>query len=167
MTVEELVAQIQGATHSWHPILTVEDVQARLGDVSGLDPRVASVRIQKAAFLTVKDALAANPTLNRSFGDKTGISWLDKLLTAHRLKELARVKIVKAGRSGRLRYEISDLSSTWYGRRILRGLGFGYARRSVDKAEYERIREACAAIKLTLPETIEPTTTEHFFAETP
>ena len=50
------------------------------------------------------------------------------------------------------------LDATLRWRRILDGLGFGKRRTSLTKDEFAKVVEACARIKLTLPETIEPTT---------
>jgi hypothetical protein len=112
----------------------------------------------------VRARLAEDLAINQRFVDKTEIGWLDKLLTAARLQELAKVRIVKAGKASGLRYEVGHLASTFYGRRILDLLGFGKRRTSLTKDEFAKVVDACARIKLTLPETIEPTTTERFFA---
>lgn len=144
-------------------LVTAEQLQALMGDTSGLDAPLVEARAQKAALVWVKGKLDAEPSFNQRFGDKTGIGWLDKLLTVARLKELASVKIVKAGKRSGLRYDIGGLGATWYGRRILDGLGFNKRRTSATREEFQQIAAACARIKLKLPETVEPTTTERFF----
>lgn len=144
--------------------LEVPELERMMGETADLEPAVAEARAQKALLVWVRTRLEADPGFAKSFVDKSGLAWLDKLLTVARLKELASTKIVKAGKSSGLRYDISGLQTTFYGRKILDGLGFAKRRTSATKEEYEQIRAACARIKLTLPETVEPTTTERFFA---
>ena len=135
-----------------------------LGGTPTDDPVLAEARAQKAAMTCVRNVLQQDVSNNQRFPEKTEIGWLDKILTAARLQELAKVRIVKAGKASGLKYEVGHLASTFYGRKILDGLGFGKRRTSLNKDEFARVVEACARIKLTLPETVEPTTTERFFA---
>ena len=89
----------------------------------------------------------------------------NQLLTAARIKELARAKIVKKGGRKQLRYDVADLAKTYFGKALLSEAGL--ARQKVlDKDELDKLTAACAKIKLTLPESTEPTTTEVFFDET-
>ena len=81
-----------------------------------------------------------------------------------RLKELAAVKIVKKGGGAGLRYDITGLAATFYGKKILKSLGF-VRRRVVKVDELEQLRTVCQKFKLDLPEAVEPTTTEKYFAE--
>lgn len=120
-------------------------------------------RAQKAYVLAVKTQLERDPTENQKFADKITLGWLAKLVAATRLRELARVKIVKRGGSGGARYDISDLSATFYGHKILEGLSHDRRRRSLTVEEFGVLEQACAKIKLKLPESVEPTTTELFF----
>ena len=144
---------------------TVEpDALEALGGAQVDDPVLAEARAQKAAMAWVRDQLVGDLAKNQRFAEKTEIGWLDKVLTAARLQELAKARIVKVGKSSGLRYEVSHLASTFYGRRILDSLGFGKRRTSLARDEFATVVEACARIKLTLPETVEPTTTERFFA---
>lgn len=143
------------------------DLAALMGDTTGLDATLLDARAQKAALVWVKARLDADPAFASRFEEKTAVPWLDKLLTVARLKELASVRIVKAGKASGLRYDIGGLGATWYGRRLLDGLGLPPRRTSATKEEFERIREACARVKLQLPETVEPTTTERFFDDEP
>lgn len=144
--------------------VTASDLAPLVGDTEGLPDAVVQARAQKAALVWVKRRLDAEPRRNQEFAEKTGIGWLDKLVTAARLKELATVKIVKAGKSSGLRYDIGGLACTFYGRKILDGLGFSARRSSVDRDEFDRITHACARIKLKLPQVVQPTTTERFFS---
>ncbi len=75
------------------------------------------------------------------------------------------MRIVRRGGRSGARYDISELAATFYGRKILAGLKFTKRRRVLDAKEFEELKVACARIKLTLPETIELTTTEKFFTE--
>lgn len=157
----------------WHGELTrhapgyfsVDDLRAAVGVVEeGVAPEVIDARVQRALLGAVKSRLDAQPAENRLFPKSTGWKVLDQLLTVARLKELTRVKIVKRGRSGGLRYDTSELADTFYGRHVMEGLGFGKRRRVLEKAEFERVRAEFRKIKLELPEAVEPTTTERFFA---
>lgn len=143
--------------------LPLAELERRIGPVDDLSEAVVEARAQKAVLGWLRARLEADPAYNRQFVDKTGLGWLDKLLTRARVAELAGTRIVKAGKSSGLRYDISGLGGTYYGRRILDGLGLPRRRTSATKEEYEQIRAACARIKLTLPETVQPTTTERFF----
>lgn len=162
----------ESATSQWThrledlcPDLFIEvDALEALGGPAVEDPVLAEARAQKAAMIWVRNKLVEDVANNQKFADKTEIGWLDKVLTAARLQELAKVRIVKGGKSAGLRYEVGHLASTFYGRRILDSLGFGKRRTSLTKDEFAKVVEACARIKLTLPETVEPTTTERFFA---
>ena len=145
------------------PMVQPRELAGMIGDVSDLAPALAEGRAQKAAMVWVKAKLDADPAFNHRFKDRTDLPWLDKLLTVARVRELAAVKIVKAGKSSGLRYNVSGLRASWYGRRILQSVGFAARRTSATKAEFAQIREACARIKLKLPESVEPTTTERFF----
>lgn len=149
-------------TYRWW--LNENDIVALTGDVSALPDAVAQARAQKAALIWVKKKLDEDPSHNRWFKDKSEIAWLNKLLTAARLKELATTKITKIGSKSGLKYDIGGLGATFYGRKILDGLGFSHRRTRVDKAEFARIQQACFKIKLKLPQSVEPTTTERYFA---
>lgn len=142
-----------------------DELRVATGSCEGVaDAAVVDARVQRALLGLVKQRLDADPAMNRRFAKATGWKILDQLLTAARLKELTRAKIVKGGRSGGLRYDVGELADTFYGRQVLDGLGFGARRRVLDKDEYEKVRAEFAKIKLALPEAIEPTTTERFFA---
>jgi len=167
MSAETWAGHLNKAAKGYRSVVAASDLEALMGPTEGLDPKLIEARAQKAALVWLKTRLDADPAANQGFVDKAGIGWLDKLLTVARLKELASVRIVKAGKSGGLRYDIGGLGATWYGRRILDGLGFSKRRTSATKEEFASIRTACARIKLRLPESVEPTTTERFFEEAP
>ncbi|MEO1267822.1 MAG: hypothetical protein AAFX99_06965 [Myxococcota bacterium] len=155
------------STMVWEWYLQESDLLALTGDLSTLPGPVADARAQKAAVVWVKRTLDKEPSHNRWWRSKTNIGWLDKLLTVARLKELANTRIVKVGKKSGLRYDIAGLGQTFYGRKILKGLGFSRQRTRATKEEFARIQQACAKIKLRLPETVEPTTTERFFNPPP
>jgi hypothetical protein len=140
------------------------ELRAMMGPVDGLEPAVVEARAQKAALVWLKTRLQADLRVAHEFRDKTDLPWLDKLLTAARIQELAGVKIAKAGKSGGLRYDVTGLQASWYGRRLLESIGFGKRRSSMTKDEFATLVQACARIGLTLPETVSPTTTERFFS---
>ena len=126
---------------------------------------VWDVRIQKVLFTLVKERLDAKPDLNQKFKATTDWKLLNQILTMARVKELTSVKIVKKGRSaGGAGFDVDDLSSTYYGRQVLGGLGFTKRRKVLDKNEFDQVKAEFAKIKLALPEAVEPTTTEKYFA---
>lgn len=144
--------------------LETSEIVRSLGKLDRTTPApILEARAQKAYVLGVKSLLDGDPTENQKFVDKITLGWLAKLVAATRLRELARVKIVKRGGSGGARYDISDLSATYYGRKILDGLSHDRRRRSLTIEEFAELEKACAKIKLKLPESVEPTTTELFF----
>ena len=120
--------------------------------------------VQKALVVLLKQKLDADPGLNQRFKATTKVPLWNQLLTAARIKELARAKIVKKGGRKQLRYDVADLAKTFFGKALLTDAGL--ARQKVlDKEELEKLQQACAKVKLTLPESVEPTTTEAFFDE--
>lgn len=163
--IEKAVAQLRAASTGL--VVTEAELRASVPPPpeGTTDPVLLEAHAQKAALAWVRGKLVADVGFNRIFADKTEIAWLDKLLTVARLQELTKVRITKAGRSGGLRYDASDLAATFHGKKLLAGLGFGLRRTSLTKDEYAKLVEATARVGLTLPETIEPTTTEKFFAE--
>jgi hypothetical protein len=127
---------------------------------------VLDARIQKSMLTLVKEKLDAQPELNRRFKATTTWTILNQLLTVARVKELTRVKIVKKGRtSGGAGFDVEDLSRTFYGRQVLEGLGYTKRRRVLDRTEFDQVKAEFQKIKLSLPEAVEPTTTEKYFAQ--
>jgi hypothetical protein len=119
--------------------------------------------IQKAAVVLVKKKLDENPALNQQFAAQVKNPLLQQLLTAARIKELSRARIVKKGGRKKLAYDVTDLRATFYGKQLLKTAGLGDRQRVLDKDELEKLNETCAKVKLVLPETVEPTATERFF----
>jgi hypothetical protein len=127
---------------------------------------VLDARIQKALLTLVKERLDARPEANQRFKAATDWKVLNQLLTIARVKELTRAHIVKKGRSaGGAGFDVDELSRTFYGRQVLDGLGFTKRRRILDKTEFEQVRAEFQKINLVLPEAVEPTTTEKYFAQ--
>ena len=124
---------------------------------------VIDARVQKVILTEIKAKLDADPAWNQTFVAVPEWKILHQLLTAARLRELTRVKIVKRGRTNGVGFGVSELAATFYGRQILGGLGFGKRRLVLDREEFEKVKGEFAKIKLTLPEAVEPTTTERFF----
>lgn len=144
--------------------VTQADVEARVEPEED-DDAVLDARIQKAVLTMVKEKLDAEPQLNHRFKASTDWKVLNQLLTVARVKELTRVRIVKKGRSaGGAGFDVDELSRTYYGRQVLDGLGFTKRRKTLDKAEFEKVKAEFQKIKLSLPEAVEPTTTEKYFA---
>ena len=119
---------------------------------------------QKALVVLLKQKLDADPSLNQRFKATTKVPLWNQLLTGARVKELARARIVKKGGRKQLRYDVADLAKTFFGKVLLTDAGL--RRQTVlDKDELEKLQQACAKVKLVLPESVEPTTTEVFFDE--
>lgn len=134
------------------------------GEESDADA-VWDARIQKVLFTLVKERLDAKPELNQRFKASTDWKLLNQILTVARVKELTRVRIVKKGRSsGGAGFNVDELSRTYYGRQILNGLGFTKRRKVLDRAEFDQVKGEFQKIKLAIPEAVEPTTTEKYFA---
>jgi hypothetical protein len=125
---------------------------------------VLDARIQKSLLTLVKERLDAKPELNQRFKPASDWKILNQLLTLARVKELTRAKIVKKGRSSGVGYDVDELSRTFYGRQVLDGLGFTKRRKILDQDEFDKVKTEFQKIKLALPEAVEPTTTEKFFA---
>jgi hypothetical protein len=143
--------------------LTVPEVDARVEPEEDEDA-VLDARIQKAVLTMVKEKLDAQPEQNQRFQGSPDWKILNQLLTVARVKELTRVKIVKKGRAAGVGYDVDDLSRTYYGRQVLDGLGFTKRRKTLDKTEFDKVKAEFQKIKLVLPEAVEPTTTEKYFA---
>ncbi len=156
--------KLQNAT-TRRVVMDTDDLVQLMGDCEGQPDKLVEARAQKAALLHMRAMLVETPALNKDFKAKTGIGWLDKLLTMTRLKELKAAKVVMAGRSGGLRYDITELAASWYGRKMLDGMGHNKRRRSLDRDEYAAVEAECKRIGLTLPKTVEPTVTERFFSQ--
>jgi hypothetical protein len=140
------------------------DPQVEPGEETDSDA-VWDARIQKSLFALIKERFDANPELNQRFKSSTDWKYLNQLLTMARVKELTRAKIVKKGRSaGGAGYDVDELSRTYYGRQVLGGLGFTKRRKVLDKNEFDQVKAEFQKIKLALPEAVEPTTTEKYFA---
>ncbi len=139
--------------------LTAPEVDAVVEQGEDTDA-VMDARIQKSLLTLVKERLDAKPEQNQRFKATTDWKVLNQLLTLARVKELTRARIVKKGRG----FEVDELSRTYYGRQVLDGLGFTKRRKVLDRAEFDKVKDEFQKIKLTLPEAVEPTTTEKYFA---
>ncbi len=134
-----------------------------VGEIEG-DREALLLRLEKSVISQAKAGLEADPKANRNFSDKTGWKVLDQLLAVVRLKELTQVRITQRGGRGKgLRFDVTELAATYFGKKILSGLDM-QRRRSLNRDELDQVRAACAKLKLTLPEVVDPTTTEKFFA---
>ena len=145
-------------------ILTLFELEKAVPDGAPSSPEVLDGLVQKALVLLLKQKLDADPSLNQRFKPVTKVPLWNQVLTGARVKELARAKIVKKGGRKQLRYDVADLAKTFFGKALLADAGLE-RQKVLDKPELERLQQACAKVKLTLPETIEPTTTELFFDE--
>lgn len=143
----------------------VQEVLAQLGTLDeALPEAVIDARVQKHLLTGIKAKLDANPSWNQEFVAVPEWKILHQLLTAARLRELMAVKIIKRGRSSGVGYNVTELAAAFYGRQVLDGMGIGKRRVVLDKAEYDRLKVEFIRIKLTLPEAVDPTFTERFFA---
>lgn len=161
--IQHWVKQLNGFVERGH-FLSKEDLEPRVPPEED-EEAVLDARIQKELFTLVKERLDGNPEWNQRFKPTTDWKVLNQLLTLARVKELTRTKIIKRGRgSGGAGFDVDELSRTFYGRQVLDGLGFTKRRKVLDRAEFDKVRAEFAKIKLQLPEAVEPTTTEKFFA---
>lgn len=163
--IEHWVKELNGFVESgWYVSKPELDPLVEAGEETDPDA-VWDARIQKSLLNLVKEKLDANPQSNRRFQASTDWKMLNQLLTMARVKELTRVKIVKKGRtSGGAGFDVDELSRSYYGRQILDGLGFTKRRKVLDRAEFDQVKAEFQKIKLALPEAVEPTTTEKYFA---
>jgi len=165
MTLPEHVAYWWGQLQTWlddESPLRADELEAEVGLVDSTDDAVVSARVQRQLLLMMKARLEANPSLNQDFKKSTGVKIVDQMLTVARVRELLGAKIVKRG-GKQMRVDCSELGETYYGRLVMTGLGLSKQRKILDRAEYDKVAGEFTKIKLTLPELIEPTTTERFF----
>lgn len=162
--IEHWINQLNGFTEHGYFISKSElEPSVEQGEA---DEPVLDARIQKALLTMVKERLDANPEQNQRFKPATDWKLLNQLLTLARIKELTRVRIVKKGRtSGGAGFDVNELTRTFYGRQVLDGLGFSKRRHVLDRKEFDQVQAEFQKIKLTLPEAVEPTTTEKYFAQ--
>jgi hypothetical protein len=144
--------------------LTKDEVDAAV-EPGEDEEAVLDARVQKGLLTLVKARLDANPELNRRFNATTDWKFLNQLLTLARVKELTSARIVKKGRTAGAGYDVDELSRTFYGRQVLDGLGFTKRRKILDQTEFDQVRAEFQKIKVTLPEAVEPTATEKYFAQ--
>ena len=163
--IDHWVTGLNGHLESGRFVTVIDlDPLVEAGDEADADA-VWDVRIQKALFTMVKERLDAKPELNQRFKATTDWKLLNQIITVARVKELTRVRIVKKGRtSGGAGFDVDELSRTYYGRQILGGLGFTKRRKVLDRTEFDQLKAEFAKIKLAMPEAVEPTTTEKYFA---
>ncbi len=161
--IEHWIRQLNSFTEYGY-VLGTADLEPRV-EPGEEQEAVLDARIQKALLTVIKERLDAEPELNRRFKQATDWKILNQLLTMARVKELTRAKIVKKGRSSGVGYDVDELSRTFYGRQILDGLGFTKRRKILDQEEFDKVKTEFQKIKLTLPEAVEPTTTEKYFAQ--
>jgi hypothetical protein len=163
--IDHWVKELNGYVESgWFISKTDLDPLVEAGEETDSDA-VWDAKIQKSLLNLVKERFEANPQSNQRFKASTDWKFLNQLLTVARVKELTRVKIVKKGRSaGGAGFDVDELSRTYYGRQILGGLGFTKRRKVLDKNEFDQVKAEFQKIKLALPEAVEPTTTEKYFA---
>jgi hypothetical protein len=161
--IQHWVAQLNSFVERGY-FLNKDDLDSRVEPEEEEDA-VLDARIQKAMLTLVKERLDAHPEWNQRFKATTDWKVLNQILTLARVKELTQTKIIKKGRgSGGAGFDVDELSRTFYGRQVLAGLGFTKRRKVLDKIEFEKVRAEFQKVKLQLPEAVEPTTTERYFA---
>lgn len=162
--IEHWTKELNNCTERGH-FLTKQELDAVVEQGEDTEA-ILDARIQKALFTLIKERFDAKPESNQRFKETTDLKLLNQLLTVARVKELTRVRIVKRGRtSGGAGYDVDELSRTFYGRKILDGLGFTKRRKTLNQGEFDSLKQEFAKIKLTLPEAVEPTTTEKYFVQ--
>jgi hypothetical protein len=165
MTYEALIAKhyealLEAQNDRWNAVVSRYEIESAVP--ADTEPSRLDGLIQKASLIAVKQKLDADPSVNQLFRAQVENPLLQQILTAARIKELAKVRIVKKGGRKQLRYDISELRVTFYGKQLCKSAGL-VRQRVLDKDELDKLVETCAKVKLALPETVEPTTTERFF----
>ncbi|MGC4119423.1 MAG: hypothetical protein QM765_33620 [Myxococcales bacterium] len=167
MTREECIdkhleALQEAQKERWDDIVSRYELESAVPETAAT-PELLDGLAQKALVVLLKKKLDDDPSLNQRFEATVRNPLWQQLLVAARVRELARAKIVKKGGRRQLRYDVTELAQSFYGKQLLKGAGLE-RQRVLDKAELAQLTEACAKVKLALPEAIEPTTTERFFA---
>ena len=161
-------ALLNAQTERWPHVVSRHEIDANIAAIAGPDGtsgkpgEIVDGIVQKALVVALKAKLDADPALNQKFGPTVKNALVQQLLVAARVKELAKARIVKKGGAKKLRYDVGELAQTFYGKQILESVGLK-RQRVLDKDEIEKLVAACAKVKLTLPEAVEPTTTGVFF----
>ncbi len=140
----------------------LDEIQLKLNEYSKVDKKI----VVKEFFRYIGKQLADDSSLNKYFDlnkiPATGIwSIYRKIIVSARVNELKQVKIVQR----RKKYDLSELRSTFYGKKILEELPELGKRWIFNKEEYNKIKLICNKLKIELPEIIMLTTTEVFFNE--
>ena len=144
----------------WPEVLSRFEIAHSVPDDTALE--LVDGLLQKGVIGLFKQKLDEAPSLNQRFPAQVKNPLMQQLLVAARIKELAKARIVKKGGRKQLRYDVSELAGTFYGKQLIKSAGLD-RQRVLDKDELDKLVEACAKVKLVLPEAIEPTTTERFF----
>ncbi|MFX1286444.1 MAG: hypothetical protein ACFFB5_22605 [Promethearchaeota archaeon] len=149
------------------PLISLGEIKTRLPSNISTENNIQLVtaKIQRIILQFLNEKLEENPSFNQKFSTQTSWPILNKLLTLARLKELSNIKIVKKGSRSGVRYYITEMMDTYYGKQILMHLDFSKQRKVASQGEFNKIIQECQKIKLELPEVIEPTRTEHFFSK--
>lgn len=157
-------AVLNAQVERWPETLSFYEIMSAVPEASveGAAGDVVDGTLQKAVLVLLKQRLDADPSFNQRFLPQVKNPLLQQLLTAARIKELAKARIVKKGGAKKLRYDVSDLAATFYGKQLIKSAGLE-RQKVLDKDELAKLNEACAKVKLVLPESVEPTTTERFF----
>jgi len=113
----------------------------------------------KVLALTIKRDPSENKFFITDFlSSKERWTPLRKIVIAARMQQLKRAKIVR--KKGR--YDLSEVSSTLYGKTVIESLGYG-GRYILKREEYEIFKAKVEEMGFDLPEEIEPTTAELYF----
>jgi hypothetical protein len=160
--VQKHFDQFQAALQEdWPEIISFYELDKEVPEEAPSD-EIFDGLTQKALAGLLKQKLDAEPALNQRFKATTPVALWNQLLMGARVKELARAKIVKKGGRKQLRYDVADLAKTFFGKVLLSDAGL-QRQKVLDKEELAKLQKSCAKVKLTLPESVEPTTTERFF----
>jgi len=113
----------------------------------------------KALALTIKRDPSENKFFITDFlSAKERWTPLRKIVIAARIQRLKSSKIVR--KKGK--YDLSEVSSTLYGRTVIESLGFK-GRYVLKKEEYEKFKSKVEEMGFELPEEIQPTEAEIYF----
>lgn len=135
-----------------------------MGDFTGLPPQRVEALAEKTVLQAIRVKLDADPSFNHQLVEQVPHPALAQIVKLVRVRELTAARLVKRGGSGGLRYDITSLARTFYGGQILASIGLN-RRRVVKADELRQIQAICDTFKLKLPEAVEPTMTDKYFAK--
>lgn len=164
LTINPQLASLHGEFKRFSSMkINLEEIQIPLIE---MNKELNKTEILKEFIQYIGRKLTENPKLNLTFDldnipDGQWKSVLSQLVVKARALELKEVKIV----SRKKKYDITELRTSYYGKKILEELPELRNRMILGYEDYNKVKRQCGRLKIELPEVIRPTTTELFFEE--